>query len=320
MTITPTQLPALLESMTAQVAAVVRGAEDHVRYCTIAVMVRGHVLIEGPPGTAKTLMTRTLARCLGVELKRVQCTPDLMPGDVLGANVFDFRSQSFHLTHGPVFTEFLLVDEINRTPPKTQSALLQAMQERAVSIDGTTHALPETFTVMATQNPIENEGTYPLPEAQLDRFLFKLDMSYPPRDQEVEAVLAHCDSASMPDLDSLGIRPVFDAASLRQLWAVPGQVRIEPDIAGYVVDLARATREHQAVDVGLSPRAGAMLAAAARATAACEGRDYVVPDDVKELLVPLGRHRLVLEPEAEMDEITSDRVLHEVLSSVEAPR
>jgi MoxR-like ATPase len=316
----PQHLPAYLTTITEQVARLVRGAEDHVRHCLIAVMVRGHILIEGPPGTAKTLFTRTLARCLGVSLKRVQCTPDLMPGDVLGANVFDFRSQSFALTRGPVFTEFLLVDEINRTPPKTQSALLQAMQERAVSIDGTTHALPDSFTVMATQNPIENEGTYPLPEAQLDRFLFKLDMSYPDKDQEIDAVLAHCASAAMPDLDQLDIRPVFDASSLRALWSVPGQVRIERDVAAYVVDLARATRGHPAVDVGLSPRAAGMLAAAARACAACEGRDYVVPDDVKELLVALGRHRLVIDPEAEMDEITADQVLREVLASVEAPR
>ena len=316
----PQELPQHLDAITHSIGRVVRGAHDHVRHCMIAIMVRGHVLLEGAPGTAKTLLSRTLARCLGLELRRVQCTPDLMPGDVLGANVFDFRSQSFVLTRGPVFTEFLLVDEINRTPPKTQSALLQAMQERAVSIDGTTHALAEAFTVIATQNPIENEGTYPLPEAQLDRFLFKLHVGYPEQEQEVEAVLAHCTSAGMPDLDALGIEALFSAQTVPQLWSVPGQVRIERDIAQYVVALVRATRSHPAVEVGLSPRAASMLAAASRAAAALEGRDYVVPDDVKELLAPLGRHRLVLEPEAEMDGFTSQQVIDEVAATVEAPR
>jgi MoxR-like ATPase len=316
----PTDVPLVIQAVSEQIARVVRGAESHVRHAMIAVMVRGHVLLEGPPGTAKTLLTRCLSRCLGISMQRIQCTPDLMPGDVLGANVFDFRTQTFHLTRGPVFTEFLLADEINRTPPKTQSALLEAMQERSVTIDGKTHPLADTFTVMATQNPIENEGTYPLPEAQLDRFLFKLIVGYPGEEEEVQAVLAHSARAGMPDLDAIGLWPVLDASHLRALWWVPSLVRIEDDIARYVVALARASREHAAVAVGLSTRAAGMLAAAARAAAACDGRDYTVPDDVKQLLLPLGRHRVLLEPEAEMDGVTAEDVIREIASTVPAPR
>jgi MoxR-like ATPase len=253
-------------------------------------------------------------------MRRLQCTPDLMPGDVLGANIFDFRAQAFALTKGPVFCEFLLADEINRTPPKTQSALLEAMQERTVTIDGSTHALPDRFMVMATQNPIEHEGTYPLPEAQLDRFLFKLQIGYPDRDQEFYAVMAHCSSAGTPDFDALGVHPILGAEEVDALRGVPAAIRVEPNVAGYAVLLARATREHEALAVGLSPRASTMLVAAARANAACEGRDYVLPDDVKTLFPAVARHRLVRTPTAEMEGRGLDPILEEVVARVVAPR
>ena len=318
--IKPSDIPAVLSTLTEQVGRVVQGAEAHVLHTLVAIMSRGHVLLEGPPGTAKTLLSRCLSRCLDMPMQRIQCTPDLMPGDVLGANVFDFGTQTFSLIRGPVFTEFLLADEINRTPPKTQSALLQAMQERAVTIDGTTHSLPPSFTVIATQNPIENEGTYPLPEAQLDRFLFKLEVLYPPADREVAAVMAHQASAAPPELETLGLSPVLGREYLPMLWAVPQQVRLQLEIAQYVVALARATREHRSISVGLSPRASTALAAASRALAACDGRDYVVPDDVKQLLIPLARHRIVLEPDAEMDGVLPEHVIAEVGQTVPAPR
>jgi MoxR-like ATPase len=316
---TPDRVPVILAALTETIGSIVRGADDSVRHILIAAMVQGHVLLEGPPGVAKTLLTRCFARGLGRSMARVQCTPDLMPGDVIGTNVFDFRSQTFQLTRGPVFTEFLLADEVNRTPPKTQSALLEAMQERSVTIDGTTHRLPASFMVIATQNPIEHEGTYPLPEAQLDRFLFKLLIGYPDAIDEVDAVLTHCANAGMPDIDTPELQPVIDSEQLAQLHAVPGRVRIEADVARYVVGLARATREHPLVSTGLSPRAACMLASAARAHAACEGRDYTLPDDVKSLLLPVARHRILLDPEAEMDGLTTDQVLADVSSTVPTP-
>jgi MoxR-like ATPase len=309
-----------LSRLSEQIGRVVMGAEIQTRLGFVALLVRGHLLLEGVPGTGKTLFARCFARSLGLEMRRLQCTPDLMPGDVLGANIFDFRAQTFALTKGPVFCEFLLADEVNRTPPKTQSALLEAMQERSVTIDGTTHPLSPRFMVVATQNPIEHEGTYPLPEAQLDRFLFKLLIGYPGRDEEYHAVMAHCSSAGAPDLDQLGIAPILSPQDLDALRAVPAAVRMEPNVAGYAVLLARATREHEALSVGLSPRASTMLAAAARAQAACEGRDYTLPDDVKQLFAPVARHRVTRTPTAEMEGRDLDSILEEVVSRVQAPR
>lgn len=318
MNLTPIQ--GALERLQQQVARIVQGAEEQTRLAFVAQMVRGHVLLEGVPGTGKTLFARCFARSLGLAVRRVQCTPDLMPGDVLGASIFDFRSQSFSLSRGPVFTEFLLVDEINRTSPKTQSALLEAMQERAVTIDGVTHALSPRFMVLATQNPIEHEGTYPLPEAQLDRFLFKLMVGYPNREAEYAAVMAHCSSAGMPDLEALGVHPVLTSDELDQLRSIPLQVRIDPQVAGYAVLLARATREHESLAVGLSPRATTVLAAAARALAACEGRDFTLPDDVKRLFFPVARHRVLRTASAEMEGTTLDTLLQEVAERTPAPR
>ena len=317
---TPENVQQVLSHLTETIGRVVLGSATDVRYCFITFLVRGHILLEGVPGVGKTLLARSFARCLGLEMNRVQCTPDLMPGDVIGANVFDFRTQSFSLTKGPVFTEFLLTDEINRTPPKTQSALLEAMQERSVTIDGTTHALSGRFMVLATQNPVEHEGTYPLPEAQLDRFLFKLEVGYPSEENEVNAVLAHCGSSGTPDLDALGLSAVLTGEQVDALREVPARIHLDPALARYAVHLARATRQHPSLAVGLSPRAATMLAAAGRANAACEGREFTVPDDLKSLFVPAARHRVIVTPAAEMEDVRVDDVLQQIVQQVPAPR
>ncbi|MFK7999358.1 MAG: AAA family ATPase [Polyangiales bacterium] len=317
---TPEHVAQTLQTLTARIGGAVFGSETNVRYAFIAFLVKGHLLLEGVPGTGKTFLARAFSHCLGLDMRRVQCTPDLMPGDVVGANIFDFKTQSFTLIQGPVFCEFLLVDEVNRTPPKTQSALLEAMQERSVTIDGKTHPLSERFMVIATQNPVEHEGTYPLPEAQLDRFLFKLDVGYPNEEQEVGAVLAHCSSSGTPDMDAIGLERLLSGDDIDTLRAVPAQVHVDPAIARYAVHLARATRQHPSLAVGLSPRAATMLTAAARANAACEARNYVVPDDIKALFVACGRHRVMVTPAAEMDDVNVDEVLHQVVAQVPTPR
>ncbi len=315
-----TAIADLTERLKAQVRRVVVGQEAAVEALLVALVGQGHVLLEGPPGTAKTLLARTFAASLGLEFNRIQFTPDLLPGDLLGSNVFDFRSSTFQLTRGPIFTDFLLADEINRTPPKTQAALLQAMQERLVSLDGETHRLSDAFLVVATQNPIEHEGTYPLPEAQLDRFLLKVVLPYPERDEELDIVGLHGNRVSMPDLDSFDLERLADGAGLAAMRAAARRVELAPELVAYVVDLVRSTREHPSVLHGGSPRAATMLAAASRALAALRGRGFVIPDDIQELAVPLLRHRLLLTAAAEVEGESSEAIVSDLVRSLPAPR
>ncbi|MSR46959.1 MAG: MoxR family ATPase [Planctomycetes bacterium] len=303
-----------------QVRRVVLGQDQAVDLLAVALLSEGHVLLEGVPGTAKTLLARTFAASLDLQFKRIQFTPDLMPGDVLGTSLWDFAKGQFALTKGPIFTEVLLADEINRTPPKTQAALLQAMQERAVTLEGTSHVLSTSFMVVATQNPIEMEGTYPLPEAQLDRFLFKVTMGYPSRDDERAMVRLHGHRSAMPSIDSLGLEKVADAAFLNEARVMVGKLTLSEPVGDYVVDLVRATREHPELAHGASPRSINMLAVAARALAVLDGRDYALPDDVKRLAQPVLRHRVVLAPGAELDGTTADAVIQKILDAVPAPR
>ena len=304
----------------AEVHKVVVGQDAALDLMLVALLSDGHVLLEGVPGTAKTLLARAFAATLGVGFNRIQFTPDLMPGDVLGTNLFNFQTNGFVLTKGPIFTDVLLADEINRTPPKTQAALLQAMQERAVTIDGTTHALPGCFMVLATQNPIEQEGTYPLPEAQLDRFLFKIGVGYPARDEERQMVRVHGHRTATPPLAEFGLAPVAGPAELQAMRRAVAAIRLEEPVVDYVVDLVRATRGKPTLLCGASPRAANMLATASRALAAVQGRAFVIPDDVKALAHPVLRHRVVLAPGAEVEGLTTDAAVARVLEEVEAPR
>ena len=302
------------------ISRVVIGQERAVELLLLALLSEGHILFEGVPGTAKTLLARTFAALVAMDFKRVQFTPDLLPGDLIGTNIFDFKTSQFHLTRGPLFTQLLLADEINRTPPKTQAALLEAMQERRITLDGATHELGEGFMVVATQNPIEQEGTYPLPEAQLDRFLFKVTFDYPSRDQERELVRRHGHRTGMPKLDEFHVQPVIGLQHIVAARALVRQVEVSDAVIDYIVDLVRATRTHPAVTSGASPRACTMLAGAARALAAVQGRSFVIPDDVKTLAAPALAHRILLSPSAEIDGMTGARVLQEIIQKVPAPR
>jgi MoxR-like ATPase len=317
----------LSEAVTGELRKVVVGQEEVLEQILVALYARGHVLIEGVPGTAKTLMVRALAMSLGAEFKRVQFTPDLMPSDILGTNVFNLQEGRFHLVRGPIFTDLLLADEVNRAPAKTQSALLEAMEERRVTIDGTPHPLSAFFSVFATQNPIEYEGTYPLPEAQLDRFLLKLKVNYPSADDE-DRILARFDAGfDSNDLAAAGLRAVATRehlqAARQAIYGAPGRpglVRVPEPVAHYIRKLVRATRESQSLTVGGGPRASIALLLAAKAHAALQGRDFVTPDDVKALAYPVLRHRLVLDPEAEIDGVSPEEVLDGIFEGVEVPR
>jgi MoxR-like ATPase len=308
------------ERIRAEIAKGVVGQTDTVDLLLIALFAGGHILLEGPPGTAKTLLAQCFARTLGLQYGRIQFTPDLMPGDIIGANLFNFQSSTFTLRKGPIFCEVLLADEINRTPPKTQAALLEAMQERTVTIDGQAHRLSERFMTVATQNPIEQQGTYPLPEAQLDRFLFKQTLDYPSLEEERRIVAQHGPRRGVADPAALGIQQVAQAADIAAAVAVVEGVRLTPEVTAYVVDLVRATRSSADLETGASPRSAVMLAAAARAKAALEGRDYVIPDDVKTLALPALRHRVILSPAAEIDGRTADQAIQSLIEQVAAPR
>jgi MoxR-like ATPase len=314
------EVKAIAERIRAEIGKAVVGQEGAVDLLLTALFAGGHVLLEGPPGTAKTLLAHSFARAVGLDYGRIQFTPDLMPGDIIGSNLFNFQTSSFTLTRGPIFCELLLADEINRTPPKTQAALLEAMQERNVTIDGEAHALSPRFTVVATQNPIEQQGTYPLPEAQLDRFLFKHVLDYPDLDQERAIIAAHGSRTGQMDPVALGVDVVTEAAVVSAAVDAVADVRLTDEVIGYIAGLVRATRESVDVETGASPRAGAMLAVAARARAALDGRDYVIPDDVKSLAIPALRHRLVLSPAAEIEGRRVEQVLAGLVDQVAAPR
>ena len=311
---------AALARLRAEVAKVVVGQDAIVSGLVIALLCRGHVLLEGVPGVAKTLLIRTIALALDVSTKRLQFTPDLMPGDVTGSLIFDNRTSAFTFREGPVFTNLLLADEINRTPPKTQSALLEVMEERQVSVEGEARLLPDPFIVAATQNPIEYEGTYPLPEAQLDRFLLKLSVPLPNRDEELGILRAHHAGFDPRDLKAAGVGPVAGIADLAAGRVAMQRVGVAEGVLGYIVDLCRATRTSPSLELGASPRGATALMATAKAWAWLLGRDYVTPDDVKALARPTLRHRVRLRPEAALEGVTVDAVLDSVLATVPTPR
>ncbi len=309
----------LVAHVRTELAKAIVGQRDPLDQLILVLLCAGHALIEGVPGLAKTLAVKTLARIGRLQFQRVQCTADLMPADVMGTNVFNLGTSTFSLHCGPIFTDLLLVDEINRTPPRTQAALLEAMEERQVTIDGTSHTLSHFFTVFATQNPIEFEGTYPLPEAQLDRFLMKIRIGYPAVDQEAEILQHYHQGFDARELDRVNLLPI-EPGWLAAARAEVAQVRVEPALFRYITSIVRRTRDWPSLSLGASPRAAISLLFVAKATAAMEGRDFIIPDDVKSAAAPVLRHRLLLKPEADLEGITADQVISDLLSAVEVPK
>jgi MoxR-like ATPase len=313
-------VPATVEQIRAELSKVIVGQDGVVEQVLVALMAEGHALLEGVPGTAKTLLVKTLARIVGADFSRIQFTPDLMPSDITGTNVFNTATASFSLRRGPVFTDILLADEINRTPPKTQAALLEAMEERQVTIDGEQHRLSPLFTVFATENPIEYEGTYPLPEAQLDRFLLKILVGYPNAEEESRVVGNWDAGFNARRLEQVDIRPLREPDAVMHCRAEIQATRVELGVQRYLVDIVRRTREHPSVAYGASPRASVALLLCSKALAAMRGRDFATPDDVRDIARPVLRHRVSLRAEAELDGATADAVITDILSAVEVPR
>lgn len=316
----PEYVSSTIEHIRNELRKVVVGQDEPIEQILVALLAEGHALIEGVPGTAKTLTVKTLARIVGAGFGRIQFTPDLMPSDITGTNVFNIGTSSFNLRRGPVFTDLLLADEINRTPPKTQAALLEAMEERQVTIDGEAYSLSPLFTVLATENPIEYEGTYPLPEAQLDRFLLKILLDYPSADEEHQVVARWDAGFNSRRLEQVDIQPLGDADAISRCRVEIRGTRMEPGVQRYVVDVVRRTRDHPSVHYGGSPRAAVAMLVCAKALAAIRNRDFATPDDVRDIARPVLRHRLTLRAEAELDGATPDSVITDILQSAEVPR
>jgi MoxR-like ATPase len=317
---TPHETPRLAAAVRAELAKVIVGQDEVIELMLTTYFAGGHLLFEGVPGLAKTLMVKALARALGGDFGRIQFTPDLLPSDILGTNVYDAGQQRFNFRPGPVFASFVLADEVNRTPPKTQAALLEAMEERVVSIDGQSHVLPANFTVFATQNPVEYEGTYPLPEAQLDRFLLKALVDYPDAKEERE-VLKRWDAGFNPhDLDGAGVRTVLSAELWPSIKAEVDAVSVQEDVLGYIVAIVRNTRNNRSIALGASPRAGVSLLRGSKALAALRGKSYITPDEVQTLAAPVLRHRLLLTPESEIEGGNVDEVVTQLVSGIPVPR
>lgn len=312
-------LSAFTAHVRGELAKVIIGQRDVVDHLVLVIICGGHAVLEGVPGLAKTLAVKSLARVCRLGFQRVQCTADLMPADITGTNIFNLSSNTFSMHRGPIFTDLLLVDEINRTSPRTQAALLEAMEERQVTIDGTRYPLPENFTVFATQNPIEFEGTYPLPEAQLDRFLLKIRVAYPSAEEEAQILFTYEKGFDSRRVDEIALTPV-DPALLSAARQEIGNVRVEPALHSYVVSLVRRTRDWPAISLGASPRAAIGMFFVARAIAGIDGRDYLLPDDVKAAALPVLRHRILLKPEADLEGLTSDEVIKQVVGAVEVPK
>ncbi|MCU0662008.1 MAG: MoxR family ATPase [Myxococcota bacterium] len=314
------QIEETFDRVRAEVAKVIVGQHEIVEGLMLALLAHGHVLIEGPPGLGKTLLANTLGRVLSCQFRRVQCTPDLMPADLVGFSVFDSKQQAFVFRPGPVFTNILLADEVNRATPKTQSAMLEALQERQVTNDGRTYPIDPPFVTVATQNPLEYEGTYPLPEAQVDRFMFKLLIDYPSQAEEQQILARYEKGVDLFDLDALGLQPAMDKAQILEAIAACKTVRVEESVLVFITAIVARTRQWPGIAIGASPRASVAMLMAARACAAVHGRDYVTPDDVMRIAPWALRHRIRLTPEVIIQETSADMVLRHMFASVEVPR
>jgi MoxR-like ATPase len=316
----PEHVSSTIEHILTELRKVIVGQDEPIEHILVALLAEGHALLEGVPGTAKTLTIKTLARIINADFSRIQFTPDLMPSDITGTNVFNVATSDFTLRRGPIFTDILLADEINRTPPKTQAALLEAMEERQATIDGEPHQLSPLFTVLATENPIEYEGTYPLPEAQLDRFLLKILIDYPSEAAE-QQIVANWDAGfNARRLDRVDIRPLPDGDAISRCRAEVRNTRMEPGVQRYIVDIVRRTRTHPSIQYGASPRASVALLLCSKALSAMRGREFATPDDIRDIARPVLRHRLSLRAEAELDGATPDAVITDILQVAEVPR